>query len=124
MPTRKLLLLLTLVAVLGGSSIWYMETKLGLNVFTSESSVMPIHDMTDESADEDVGATESIPTTQTEPASTIPGSQSGTQATPKASVDSELAELNSFYDAGYDDSSLNSTFTSDGANTLTDSYDY
>lgn len=130
MPTRKLLLLLALVAVLGGSAIWYMETQLPIDDLPFEDPAMRSDEMMDEAvnqntaADTAASATVSTKQTATTDAPADSSSQTGTQAVANSGVETELSALNNLYDPSYDDSSLNGTFTSEGANTLTDSYDY
>jgi len=118
MPQRKLFLLLTLVAVLGGSAIWYMETKLGIDSVPEENlAITPMSDeeMVTETEEDVVSVDSAMPRVVTP---STPTAASG------ATIDSDIAALQGSYDASYDDTSLDAEFTNEGSNTLTDSYDF
>ncbi len=120
MPTQKLILLLLLVATLGGSAIWYMKTQINYEMSDEAYSVAaPDH------SDGDVTSTETGSDTPT-PVTNVPVKANAVQpgdSDAATAVAADLSAIDAAADASYDDSALSSEFTTADANTLTNSYD-
>ncbi len=116
MPIQKLVLLLLLVATLGGSAIWYMKTQIIYEVSDEVYSVSaPVH------SDDLVKEVEKSQSTR-EVGTKARAVQSGDSAA-AAAITAEMTVIDGAADASYDDSALSSEFTTADANTLTNSYD-
>lgn len=115
MPTQKLLLLLALVVVLGGSSVWYLQVLLPTRATDDSFTVEGIKN----ASSSEVG-------TSSKPATGAPAKPAAKPVTaaPAATLDANLAAIDATIDAPYDDTALSAEFTTADANTLTDSYDF
>jgi hypothetical protein len=125
MPTQKLLLLLALVAVLGGSSVWYMQTQLSKPGSVGDS-VIAVQERTPHEADvtEASAESESSPTS-VKPNTALSGHSNPVVVVPTVTtIDGDVAAISAAADTTYDDSSLDADFSSEGANNMTDSYDF
>lgn len=113
MSNAKLLTALTLVAVVGFAAHWYLQNQ-------SYHAVSPTMSPNNSSAtlDQDDGdAPRGNQGTAVAPAA-------NTEAAADSSLESDLSALDSLFEEDYDDSDLDSTFSAEGANTLTADYDY
>lgn len=121
MPTQKLILLLLLVATLGGSAIWYMRTQINYDMSDEVySDGVPAH--SDNDTKNDIPAGKS-PVTAGTP---VPAKVSApVAADPQAAtaVAADVSAIAAAADVAYDDSALSSEFTTADANTLTNAYD-
>ena len=114
MPTQKLLLFFALIVVLGGSAIWYLQVIVPAQ--TTDDSVDGI--ITNRTATGSV-ATDSE-TVKTNPVSAPAGAAAGSATV----IDTDITAIDVAADAAYDDSVLETEFTTSDATTLTNSYDY
>ena len=120
MPTQKLMLLLLLVATLGGSAIWYMKTQINYEMSDEVYSVsVPAH-----SNDGTTNVAEGQNPAAAETTTPVKANaQAAVESQAAAAAAADLSAIDAAADASYDDSALSSEFTTADANTLTNSYD-
>ncbi len=127
MGTKRLLLLLALVAVCGYAAMQYMST-LGGDSY--KPVAMPTTEEMSSTTDEanevkETAGTGVVKDTTISSGTSAPAEGSANNGGAAAgTIDADLEAIAAAADASYDDSDLNSTFTSEGANSLVDGYDF
>lgn len=120
MGNKKLLYLLGLVALVGAASL--ASTYVRVNKFTESPAVADSSVVTTLAEGEATATSTDTPkASATETAATASTPESVATG---ASLDANLAAVESAIDATYDDSALNAQFTNDAAASLVDSYDF
>ena len=115
MPTKNILILLG-AAVIIGLGAWYWSGMSTAPEGSSDSSSETADNADKQAESNDAVANPSSPG----------GASAQTTVDSGNSVESDLAEIDTLnsYESDYDDSDLDSTFSSEGANSLTQPYDY
>jgi hypothetical protein len=120
MPTKRLVLLLLLVAVAGGCSIWYTKMILPAGDVVSDTEVSVPSVVADTSETE-------TPVVATKPKVTAPAEPSlldkVSDAIGASALADDLAAIAESADAVYDDSVLQAQLTSSEPASLTTAYD-
>jgi zona occludens toxin (predicted ATPase) len=116
MSTQKLLLLFTLVAVMGGCSIWYMKIILPATLTADEPQAVPVP----EKVASDVAKTEPVKTEVKTPVATpVVEKQSAAAA---GSIDADIDAVAASANDSYDDSSAQAQITSSEPTLLSNAY--
>lgn len=123
MQDKKNFTLLLVVLAVGGAALWYLQSLPAAEVAIPEVVEETVSGATtsDETVSED---TSSNANRTAEPTGVTTVSTPSTPTTkPGASLESDIDAIEASMSASYNDTGLDSTFTSEGANALVNTYE-
>jgi hypothetical protein len=124
MGTKRLITLLCLVAILGSVAIWNIDTmkeKRMAEMLEADMSLVNTVVPSQENPTMEAGAEEEVPVVPASPRAST--GETPVATPPSSTIEGDMAALDTMFDAAYEDAALDTTFTSDGATTLSEPYD-
>lgn len=113
MSTTKLLIGLIVVAAVGFGAHWFIKNQISNTDTEITSGPDNSQASLERDSEESNGDSNSVPYMEAD----VESSQS-------SNINSDLTALDSLYEEEYDDSDLDGTFSEEGANSLTTTYEY
>lgn len=116
MKEKNNIILLFVVLAIGGAALWYLRS-----LPTAEEPAVVVEDIsgTENENGEVPTTTEKLPSSRTDETETRTVVENADQSR----IDADVAAIAELSQTLYDDTSLDSVFTNDGANALTNGYD-